>query len=321
VDTGKSIVIILICILALLVFPGSSAVTLSSSTPQIIAKGNDLSLTGTGAINGSVALWIIGRNYIDRQVLIPDEKGNFTHYINSVDTRQYSSGQYAFVIQDPGPNRRLDIEYRIADNGNIILQNRGKIFADIGARENLKANLVPLISAFSSAAANPAADDIFIPDYYFVEDPSVWFDHILEQGESRLPDVIAGSPVLLGGQTNLAPHEMLRAEIRDRISGNVAASAEIPVEPGSSVNRWSWALDSPNFLPGTYIVTLWRPNAFVNCSASAFFTVLSPAPRSPAPVNNTMDNIPWSRDPLLPFIIIIGLALVIASIFIASRNR
>ncbi|WP_321504245.1 hypothetical protein [uncultured Methanoregula sp.] len=320
-DTRKRIAIIVICLFVLAVFPCSASVTLSSSTPQIIAKGNDLTLTGIGAINGSVALWIIGKNYIDRKVLIPDEKGNFTHYINSVDTRQFTSGQYAFMIQDPGPNRRLDVEYRIADNGDIILQNQGKTFADIGGRENLKVSVVPLISAFSSTAANPVADDIFIPDYFFVEDPSVWFDHLIEPIESRLPDVIAGNAIMLDGPTNLDRHDTLHAEIHERSSGTLVASSNLPVESGEALNRWSWTIESPGLSPGTYDVNLWRPNAFVNCTASAFFTVLPSAPATTVPESNTTAAFPLANDPMLPFIILFGLALVIASILFASRNR
>ena len=321
VDARTVIPVFLVGLLLLMVLPCTASVTFSSSTPQIITKGDTLSLNGIGATNGTVALWVVGKSYIDRQVLIPDIKGNYTTTINSVDTRQYSRGQYAFVIQDPGPDRRLDIEYRIEDNNDIILQNRGKTFADIGSRENLKASLVPLISAFSSTAANPNSDDIFIPYYFFVEDPSISYDHIADPAKSQLSGVIMGDRIVLAGSTNINPRDMLQAEIRDSSSGALVAETTITVEPGLTVNRWAWILENPKLLPGSYRVTVWRPNAFVNCSESALLTVLPPAVVTTTSGSNTTANTPWTSDPLLPFIIIIGLALVIASILFASRNR
>jgi hypothetical protein len=312
--------VVIISFLSLLISPCLASVTFSSSTPQIIAKGNDLIVKGTDATNGTVALWVVGRSYIDRRVIIPDIKGNYIHTISSEDTRQFASGQYSFVIQDSGPNRKLDVEYRIDDNGDILLQNQGKTFADIGARENLKASLVPLISAFS-ATANPSTDDIFSPYYFFVEEPSIGFDYTSASGEGRLPDAVAGNPVILGGPTNLAPHEVLHAEIRDRASGSLAASADFSVQPGPTVNRWSWTIDTPRLLPGTYDVSIWRPNAFVNSSGSAFFTVISSVPETTVTGNTTAAEFPWSHDPMLPFLILFALALVIASIIYTSRNR
>ncbi len=312
---------VLVCLLLLTIGYGSAAVTFSSSTPQIIAKGNDLTLKGTGATNGTVALWIVGRDYIDRIVLIPDIKGNYIHTISSEDTRQFTSGQYSFVIQDSGPNGKLDVEYRVADNGDIILQSQGKTFADIGARENIKANLAPLISAFSATATNPPTDDIFTSHYFFVEDPSIGFDHTSASGEGQLPDVTAGNPVILGGPTNLAPHEMLHAEIRDRTSGALAASADFSVQPGPTVNRWSWTVEAPGLPPGSYEARIWRPNAYVNCSGSSFFTVVSQVTATTAPGNSTAAAYPWSQDPNLPFLILFGLALVIACILYTLKNR
>jgi len=320
-DSRAPILVLLITLVALMVIPCSASLTFSSSTPQIITKGDALSLKGTGAVNGTVALWVVGRNYIDRQILIPDARGNYSLSISSEDTRQYTSGQYAFVIQDPGPDQRLDIEYRVADNGDIILQNRGKTFADIGARENLRASVVPVISTFSSTAANPGADDLFTPYYFVIENPSISFDHISEPASSRLQDAAGWSRIVLEGQTNVNPRDSLRAEIRDLASGAPAASATIAVIPGATVNRWSWVLDDPGIPPGTYRVTVWRPNAFVNCSGSAILNVVPRVSPATTDSGNTTGSIPWTSDPLLPFIILAGIALVIASILFASRNR
>nr|WP_320161409.1 hypothetical protein [uncultured Methanoregula sp.] len=320
-DTKTIASVLLVCLFSLMVIPGSASVTITSSTPQIITKGDVFSLEGTGAVNGTVALWIVGRNYINRQIIIPDSKGNYSLSINSVDTRQFTSGQYAFVIQDPGPNQKLDIEYRVADNGDIILQNQGKTFADIGARENLKASVVPFISAFSATAANPGADDLFSPHYFFVEDPSVGFDYSAGPGESLLPDVIATNRVALGGPTNIDPRDKLHAEIRDRSRGLLVASSDIPVEPGTTLNHWSWTPENVALPTGSYTVTIWRPNAFVNVSASAFFTVVPSSPGTTGPSGNATITLPWAGDPLLPLIILFGLALVIASILFTSRKR
>jgi hypothetical protein len=321
VETRTLTLVFLFCLLTLVAIPCSASVTFTSATPQIVTKGDALTLSGNGAGNGTVALWVVGKNYIDRQLILPDARGNYSATFSSDITRQFTRGQYAFVIQDPGADRRLDIEYRVDDNGDIILQNRGKTFADIGARENLKASVVPLISAFSSTAANPNSDDIFIPHYFFVEDPTISFDHIADPATSSLAGVPAGKPLVFSGQTNVNPRDALLGEIRDRSGGQPAGSVTIAVEPGTTVNRWSWKIENPRLSPGTYEVTVWRPNNFVNCSATAFFTVLPPVTETTGAQGNTTGSSPWTSDPLLPVILLLGLALVIASILYASRNR
>jgi len=315
------ILLLLICLLPLIALPASASVAFSSSTPVIITKGDALSITGINAINGTSSLWVIGRNYIGREIIIPDTKGNFSLSLNSAATRDYTSGQYAFVVQDPGPDLKLDIEYRVDDNGDIILLNQGRTFADIGARENLRASVVPLISEFSSTAANPGADDVFTPYYFIVENPSISFDHMSDPVNSRLADVKVGDPIILEGQTNVNPRDSLRAEIRGSENGAPAASANLAVIPGATVNRWRWVLDNPGLPPGSYEVTIWRTDAFVSCSGSAILAVLPGATATTNTSGNTTGSIPWSSDPLLPFIILAGLALVIASILFASRNR
>jgi len=315
------ILLLLTCLLPLIAVPSLASVTFSSSTPVIITKGDALSITGVNAVNGTSALWVVGRNYIGREIIIPDSRGNFTLRYKSADTRDYTSGQYAFVVQDPGPDLKLDIEYRIDDNGDIILQNQGRTFADIGARENLRASVVPLISEFSSTAANPGADDVFTPYYFVVENPVISFDHISDPANSRLAGVAGWEPIILEGQTNVNPRDPLRAEIRDRATGALAASATIAVIPGATVNRWRWVLDNPGLPPGTYEVTIWRPDSFVSCSGSATLAVQPPATSTTNTSGNATGSIPWTSDPLLPFIILAGIALVIASILFASRNR
>ncbi len=101
--------ITLFVVLLLAIVPVEASLSFSTSSPQTIAKGDTVTIVGTGATNGTVTLWIIGRNYFRISTAVPDTTGKFAITVRPEDTVQFSSGQYAFVIQDrvPTGDRRL----------------------------------------------------------------------------------------------------------------------------------------------------------------------------------------------------------------------
>src|SRR5208337_5466728 len=113
--------------------PASAALTAVTSSPQTIVKADTVTLSGTGAQNGSVTLWIVGRNYFATKTTTPDKKGNFTFIIKPEETTRFSSGDYAFLIQDPGADRTFEIGPLLWNDGSMRLTDRGKVIANIGA--------------------------------------------------------------------------------------------------------------------------------------------------------------------------------------------
>ena len=106
VRVGAAIIILL---LAIIVIPVTAAVYYSTSAPGIITKGDSFSVSGTGAVNGTVGIWIVGRDHFEVMTSAPDRHGNFSITIKPSATDSFSSGQYAIVFQDPGANGVLEI--------------------------------------------------------------------------------------------------------------------------------------------------------------------------------------------------------------------
>ena len=101
---------ILLILFAFMVTPVAASVYYTSSVHQIITKGDTFTISSTSAKNGPVAIWIIGKDYFDTLPVTPDRNGNFSISLKPTTTEKFSSGQYAIVIQDPGPNGIMEIE-------------------------------------------------------------------------------------------------------------------------------------------------------------------------------------------------------------------
>jgi len=317
-STRAALVVIIICLFAL---PVAASVSYVSSTPQIITKGDPFTLMGTGAENGTVAIWIIGRSYIDSQIIIPEKKGNFSFSLSGRDTQKLPTGQYAFVIQDPGPDGLLDIEFRESAAGNITLLSRGKTFADIGTRDNIRSSIVPtLIDLSSSGEAN--TDDVFTAGYFYVEDPMVFFDQVTTPSENRLLGQLTGSSIVFTGTTNLAVNDLLSASINDAGSDALVTSKRIPVTQGTDLNIWSYTLESPGLQPGNYYLTIGPADPPATGTRSAVFSVtktLLPTPTQTVE-GGTVKTPQWF-DPTLPLFIVVGMLIVLGVIAFAMWRR
>ena len=224
---------IIILLLACMVTPVAASVYYTSSAHQIITKGDTFSVSSTSAKNGTVAIWIIGRNYFDTLSVTPDRNGNFSVSLKPTTTEKFSSGQYAVVIQDPGPNGRMEIEPGTDSNGNLTIMNRGKIIEKIGARQDLKGNVQPVVAVLMDAANLQGVDDSFLPEYFFVEEPSVQFDQMISVSKSQLSNQITGERLVISGTTNMGPENYLRTHIYNRDTNGLVISNTIPITEGS----------------------------------------------------------------------------------------
>jgi hypothetical protein len=311
VKTGTLFVTIVLVMAAVLAVPVTAAVYYGSSTPQIITKGDAFSVSGTGATNGTVAVWLIGRNYFEVRTTAPDRHGNFSILFKPTETAKFAPGQYAVVFQDPGPSGTMEIEPGRDSRGNLTIMNRGKIIARLGAKEDLKGNVQDEIEILLASSKIQSVDDTFLPAFFFVEEPSVRFDQLIPGSGSQLPEKIAGNRIAITGTTNIETTDTLLAELRNRDTNAPVTSRTIPIIAGDSLNTWSCIFEEPGLEPGTYLLSVGLTGTNTTGSSQASFTVRKPAGTiPPAPSPSVPGEVPLPSS--LTTLLIIGILAVIA---------
>jgi len=282
----KKCTAILLVLLLFIVVPVAASIAFTPDSPQVIAKGDTFTINGTGATNGTVATWIIGRNYFRISVVTPDKTGNFTVFMKSEDTGQFSSGQYAVVIQDPGANKNMEITSWVAGNGNITILDRGAVIADTGPVQDIRSNAEPVVRTLQAGTTLPGVDDILVPHYFLVEEPSIHFDQKSGANpDGQLPDLTAGERITISGTTNMGVENSLHADIRNLDTNTLTLSKTIPVIAGNGTNRWSFDLDTAGFSPGEYFVTVGWLKSNNTGTGSTLFSVVAGSGSTPLPHN------------------------------------
>ena len=311
--------VVIIILAACMAAPVTAAVYYSSSTPQIITKGDAFSVSGMGATNGTVALWVIGRNYFEVRSTAPDRHGNFSILFKPTETEKFPSGQYAIVLQDPGADGTMEIEAGRDSGGNLTIMNRGKIFARFGAKEAPGGNVQEETGALMSAATLPHVDDTFLTAYFFVEEPYVQFDGIIPASGSRLPDQVSGEGVSFTGTTNMGADNPLRAELKNPETNAIITSKAIPVVAGSGLNRWSYGIAAPGLEPGDYLLSVGWTKSNTTGTATALFSVKRPVPAPPVPAPTVTGIIPLPEG--LDTLLIVGMLFVFAAVVYATGRK
>ncbi|MCX6688433.1 MAG: hypothetical protein NTZ39_01860 [Methanoregula sp.] len=311
---------IILLLLFMLVLPASATVTVVTSLHDTITKGDSVTITGTGFTNGTVSIWVIGRNYFDIKTAVPDKKGNFSFVVKPEETRKYFSGQYAFLVQDPGQNNAIEIEPFVWDDG-IKIANRGKIVTDIGKKENLAAFVTSNVNAIINASSLHDVDDLFTPYYLYVEEPVVHFDGVTGSGsDSQLPTLKTGENVVITGTTNMGVENQLMIEIRNQSSRALITSGTIPIVPGLSQNRWSYKLDAPGLQEGKYAIKVGWLKEGISGTGTALLTVAS-QPLPPVPGTGEAHGLDLTYVTFIPLIISLGALGIIGIIILASVRR
>lgn len=301
-----AVILLISCIM-----PAAASVSFSGSTPQVITKGDTFSVSGTGAVNGSVALWIIGRDYFDVRYVTPDRHGNFTIVLKPTETEKLSGGRFVVLLQDPGPDGTMQIEPGKDSYGNLTIMNRGKIITRLGAQQDLSGDIQTVTGIFSSAAMIPGVDDTFTYDTFFVEEPAVYFDQI-SPGTDLLPRQTSGAAIVITGTTNMGTDNILRADLFNRDTNEQVTEKAIPVIAGEDLNRWSCTFDSPGLQPGNYYLTVgWTKTNTSGTAMAEFPVVKEKTPDTPQgqplPLPEPVPELPPGLDTLL----IIGILFVI----------
>ena len=317
-ESGKRAMVILVLLLAVMAMPVTAAVYFTSSAPGIITKGDPFSVSGTGAVNGTVGVWIVGRANFEILTSAPDRQGNFSITIKPSATDRFSSGQYAIIYQDPGESGILEIEGGTDVNGSLVVMNRGKIVAKLGPRQELGGNVHRVADQILYTSSIPGIDDIFQAEYFFVEEPAIHFDQLIPASGFRLPDQITGEPMVISGTTNIGTENTLNTEIRKQNTNELVMEKTIPVTAGHRMNTWTWDLDAPGLPPGDYELTIgWAKS---NVTGKGLFTVKYPAVPSSSPVKPLDEIIPQQVDYTFPVLVACSLIVLAIVLYYAGRE-
>ncbi|MDO9549389.1 MAG: hypothetical protein Q7J03_00290 [Methanoregula sp.] len=305
-----------------MVTPVAASVYYTTSVPQIITKGDTFSISSTSAKNGQIAIWIIGKDYFDTLPVTPDRNGNFSISLKPTVTEKFTSGQYAIVIQDPGPNGIMEIEPGKDSNGNLTIMNRGKIIERIGARKDLKGNVQPVVAVLMEAANLQGVDDSFQPGYFFVEEPSVQFDQIISFSKSQLSNRVAGERLVISGTTNMGPENYLRTHVYNKDTNALIISNTIPITEGNPKNHWSYQIEAPGLPQGKYYLTVGWTKSNTTSTGIANFSVVNPGtPTPPHPENSGIEKVVPNEDfPTFLFLTISMVLIIILIIFAVGKK-
>lgn len=318
-DPGKREMVSLVFLLAVMVTPVTAAVYVTTSAQGIITKGDPFSISGTGAVNGTVGLWIVGRDHFEIMNIAPDRHGNFSIMVKPSATDMFSSGQYAILYQDPGATKTLEIEGGTDVNGNLAVMNRGKIVARFGPRQELGGNVRMVVDQILNTSSIPGIDDTFQAEYFFVEEPAIHLDELIPASGFRLPDQITGERIVVSGTTNIGTENTFSTEIRTSKSNELVIEETIPVIAGHRINTWTWDLDAPGLPPGDYELTVRCVK--LNTTGKGLFTVKYPVSPSSSPLKPLDDPIPPQDDYTFPVLVVCSLiVLAIILYYYAGRE-
>jgi hypothetical protein len=311
--------VLIILLFAIIIIPVNAAVYFTTSAPGIITKGDSFSVSGTGAVNGTVGIWIVGRDHFEVLTTAPDRHGNFSITIKPSATDSFSSGQYAIVFQDPGVNGLLDIGGGTDVNGTLTVMNRGKIVARLGSRQGLGENVRVVVDQILNTSSISGIDDTFQEEFFFVEEPAIHIDRIIPASGFRLPDQITGERIVVTGTTNIGTENTLGTKIRTKNTNEIITIKTIPLIRGNPMNTWTWDLDAPGLPPGDYELTLIWEKA--NISSNGTFTIKYPVlPSSSSPVKPMDEKIPQQDDYTFPVLVVCSLIVLAIVLYYAGRE-
>ncbi|OPX61667.1 MULTISPECIES: hypothetical protein [unclassified Methanoregula] len=312
-------ILVSILVLAIAAAPAAATVYFTSSAPGIITKGDQFTITGTGAANGTIGIWIIGRDHFEILTTSPDRQGNFTMTIKPSATAEYSSGQYVILCQDPGTNGILEIEGGTDVNGNLVVMNRGKIVSRLGSRQELGGNIRMIADQIQSASSDSKVDDNIQAEFFFVAMPKIYFNDIIPASGLQLPDQVTGERIVITGTTNIGPENILNAEIWTVDPPEIVSEKNVPILAGESMNTWSWDIEAPGLPPGDYNLTVtWDKS--VDAKISGTFTVKHPASPTTSLMKPVDTPLPPQDDLTFPVFVASTLIVLAIVLYYAGKD-
>ncbi|KAF5088496.1 hypothetical protein DSECCO2_36210 [anaerobic digester metagenome] len=247
----------------------------ATSSGAVVAKGDDLTLTGTAQGDpGRVNVWVFGKNLQVVDSATVDSDGSFEY--DSLDTTGLTSGQYFVVIQHPMMDKEFGVEPRNTDP-TWDKWIEGREGSDIGEINLGRLQASDAATALINALDSPNVDDTYVKLTFVVEEAQIFIDAI--------GDKAAGSTFTITGTTNLAVGDTLNIEVtsaafqptsKSEASGFGSVAGTTEVMQGDGANTWSFEVDGASFKPDQYIVNV--ESIETSTTATATFNVVEAVP-------------------------------------------
>jgi len=227
----------------------------AQSSQSTVAQGDSVHFRGVaeGQPSQGVAVWIMGKNYANRQTESVNDDGTFDYEVDGAVTSTLTSGQYFVVIQHPMYNDEFDVIVQ----GDYVVgayptrwSQLFKLFGTGSLQGSDAAN------ALTVELDNTAIDDTYTKIQFLVEVPEIKVVPITEK--------MVGDKFEVKGTTNLAVDDELLVEIysssfgptpKDTSGEFSGVSGTVTVVKGTEgFNTWSFPVDTITFKPDEYIV-------------------------------------------------------------------
>ncbi len=258
----------------------------ATASQSVVAAGDKFYIDGTaeGQPSPGVAIWILGKNFVNYSTVSVNSDSTFSKEINEGTTANMAAGQYFVVVQHPMYNDIFDVYPNTAvfPYGGVNYAPYDLVLGSYPTPNSVLFKLQGAGSLQGSDAAealvqalnNPSVDDTYTKLQFMVEAPTI---RILPIGEQQV-----GSKFTISGTTNLAVDDEILVEV---VSSSFApttktqsgefsgATGTVKVQKGTDgFNTWSFPVDAATFKPDEYIVTV--SGITVSQSASALFNVV-----------------------------------------------
>ena len=317
--------------------------TLSATVDKkSVPRGDKLRISGFAEGNpGSVAIWIMGKNYAIRDTASVDGS-EFYYDLDRIKTSSMALGQYYVLVQHPMQNNDFDI-YLNSDGTvvNLILGNTSsggtKIFQFTGAGSLQGTDAA---NALISAIDDVNIDDMYAKLIFTVTEPYIEIDDI--------GLVYIGESITITGRTNLAADTNVLIDINplafkptNKSNSNLFTSSAVmtvPIVKGDTYNKFSTTISFSTFRPDEYLITasvigntLVTTRTFIlsddtkPATAPTIIATQKPAvtiiPTVVQPATPIPTPIPTTQKPLPGYGVILALiGLIIVSIIISRRK-
>jgi PGF-CTERM protein len=261
-----------------------------------VAKGDRLYINGKAEGQpGSVAIWILGKNYANR-VFEPVEAADssFKYEIQQALTANLYSGQYYVVVQHPMQNGQFDIATDLddpVDPPHVFVYNLAFDEAFIGIAPEFEDSysVFKLVGAgalqgsdaaeaLGQALNSPNVDDWYTKFKFTVEEPVILIDPI--------PNKYVADTFTITAATNLAVDDEILVEVysssfkptQKTMQGEFSGATgvvKVTDNPASNYNKIEFPVNAASFIFDEYIVTM---NAVIQeATGSALFLVVEGA--------------------------------------------
>ncbi len=230
-----------------------SAYLTATSSGTVVAKGDDLKITGTAQGDPeNIQIWIFGKNFYGKGNRLVDtasveSDGSFEYELKGAETKDLSPGQYFAVIQHP-MTKGFGVKADAAT---------GEIYGETGV---VRTKITDLQASAAATALIKALDSSNVDDTYVkltfnVEEAYITIDPI---GTKE-----SGSKFTITGTTNVAVGDKLIVDVTSSAFGPAektegagfgSVSGTAVVEKGDGANKWSFEVDASDLKPDQYIV-------------------------------------------------------------------